>query len=93
MKQQNLYKEIQTAVTEADTYFRKMEAAEANVKSMQESFRYVQEKFNTGTLNGTDYTVAKVNLFKAQSEYIQAKYQFVFQLKIIDFYKGIPLTL
>lgn len=93
MKQQNLYKEIQTAVTEADTYFRKMEAAEANVRSMQESFRYVQEKFNTGTLNGTDYTVAKVNLFKAQSEYIQAKYQFVFQLKIIDFYKGIPLTL
>lgn len=70
-----------------------MEAALANVNSMQESFRYVQEKFNTGALNGTDYTVARTNLLKARSEYLQAKYQFVFQIKIIDFYKGLPLTL
>ena len=93
MKQQTLYKDIQTAVTEAGTCFRQLEAAKANVESMEESFRYVQEKFDAGTLNGTDYTVAKTNLFKAWSEYIQAKYQFVFQLKIIDYYKGIPLTL
>ena len=93
MKQQTLYKDIQTAVTEAGTCFRQLEAAKANVESMEESFRYVQEKFDAGTLNGTDYTVAKTNLFKARSEYIQAKYQFVFQLKIIDYYKGIPLTL
>lgn len=93
LKQQTLYKDIQTAVTEADTYYRKMEAALANVNSMQESFRYVQEKFNTGALNGTDYTVARTNLLKARSEYLQAKYQFVFQVKIIDFYKGLPLTL
>ena len=93
LKQQTLYKDIQTAVTEADTYYRKMEAALANVNSMQESFRYVQEKFNTGALNGTDYTVARTNLLKARSEYLQAKYQFVFQIKIMDFYKGLPLTL
>ena len=93
LKQQTLYKDIQTAVTEADTYYRKMEAALANVNSMQESFRYVQEKFNTGALNGMDYTVARTNLLKARSEYLQAKYQFVFQIKIIDFYKGLPLTL
>ena len=93
MKQQTLYKDIQTAVTEAETFFRQMEAALANVASMEESMRYVQEKFDAGILNGTDYTVARTNLLKARSEYIQAKYQFVFQLKIIDYYKGIPLTL
>ena len=93
IRQQELYKEIQTAVTEAGTYLRQMEAAMANVSSMEESFRYVEEKFNAGALNGTDYTVARTNLFKARSEYIQAKYQYVFQLKIIDYYKGLPLTL
>lgn len=92
-KEQTLYKEIQTAVTEAETYYRQMEAAEANVSSMQESFRYVEEKFNAGALNSTDYTVARTNLLKARSEYLQAKYQFIFQLKIIDFYKGIPMSL
>lgn len=92
-KEQTLYKEIQTAVTEAETYYRQMEAAEANVSSMQESFRYVEEKFNAGALNSTDYTVARANLLKSRSEYLQAKYQFIFQLKIIDFYKGIPMSL
>lgn len=93
IKQQTLYKEIQTAVTEAGTYLRQMEAALANMNSMRESFRYVEEKFNAGALNGTDYTVAMSNLKKAESEYIQAKYQYIFQLKIIDFYKGVPLSL
>jgi len=63
------------------------------VKAMQESFRYVQEKFDLGLLNGTDYTVSKTNLFQAQSKYIQSKYEHVFKLKILDFYKGIPITL
>ena len=80
-------------MTEAETYYRQMEAAEANVSSMQESFRYVEEKFNAGALNSTDYTVARANLLKSRSEYLQAKYQFIFQLKIIDFYKGIPMSL
>ncbi len=93
IKQQTLYKEIQTAVTEAGTYLRQMEAALANMNSMRESFRYVEEKFNAGALNGTDYTVAMSNLKKAESEYLQAKYQYIFQLKIIDFYKGVPLSL
>lgn len=93
IRQQDLYKDIQTAVTEAETYLRKVEASAANLKSMEESFRYVEEKFNTGVLNGTDYTVARTNLLKARSELIQARYQFLFQLKIIDFYKGRPLTL
>lgn len=93
IKHQALYKEIQTAVTEAETYFRKMEAAKANTAAMEESFRYVEEKFNAGALNGTDYIVAKTNLFRAESEYLQAKYQYLFQLKIIDYYKGIPLSM
>lgn len=92
-RKQSLYKEIQTAVTEAGTYLRQMEAAKANLESMHRTFLYVEEKFNAGTLNSTDYTVAQNNLAKARSEYIQARYQFVFQLKIIDFYKGMPLTL
>lgn len=93
IKQQNLFKEIQAAVIEAENCFSKMEAALANVKSMEESFRYVEAKFNAGNLDGTDYTVSKTSLFKARSEYLQAKYRFLFQMKIIDFYKGLPLAI
>ena len=41
----------------------------------------------------TDYNISKNNLLKARSEELQAKYQYIFQLKIIDFYKGADITL
>ena len=90
---QMLYKEIQQANNDALASFEKYKASETNVKAMEESFRYVQEKFELGVLNATDYTVARTNLFKATSDYHQSKYQHVFQLKILDFYKGVPISL
>jgi len=91
--EQVLYKEIQQANSDAMAYYERYQASSQNVKAMTESFRYVQQKFDLGVLNATDFTVAKANLFKAQSEFYQSKYQYVFQLKILDFYKGIPITL
>ena len=92
-REQILYKEIQQAINDSDSYFARFKATERNVKAMEESFRYVQQKFDVGVLNATDYTVAKNNLFRSKSDYLQAKYQFIFQQKIIDFYKGNPITL
>jgi outer membrane protein len=92
-KHQVLYKEIQQAIVDASAAYNKYKAGLQNVTAMQESFRYTQQKFDIGLVNGTDYTVSKNNLFKAESDLLQAKYQYVFQLKIIDFYKGIPITL
>ncbi len=90
---QQLYKEIQQAYNNAQNAYEKYQAARQNMKAGEESYKYVEQKFNVGMLNGTDYTVAKTNLFKAQSEYYQAKYQYVFYLKILDFYRGLPIEL
>lgn len=92
-RQNALYKEIQQATADATAAYNKYKASEDNVSTMQESFRYTEQKFDVGSVTATDYTVAKNNLFKAQSEMLQSKYQYVFQVKIIDFYKGLPLTL
>ena len=88
-----LMKEVQQAANDATSTYLRTEATRKNFEAMEESFRYVQQKFDIGMLNGTDYIVSKTNLFKAQSNYIQAKYEHVFKLKILDFYKGIPITL
>ncbi len=90
---QTLYKQIQQAYNEVLSYYERYKAAEQNMKSSEESFSYTEKKFNLGMLSGTDYTVAKTNLFKTQSEYYQTKFQYIFQLKILDFYKGIPIKL
>jgi outer membrane protein len=92
-RQNALYKEIQQATADATAAYNKYKAGEHNVSAMQESFRYTEQKLDAGAVTGTDYTVAKNNLFKAQSEMLQSKYQYIFQVKIIDFYKGIPIQL
>ena len=93
VQKQSLYKEIQTAYNEAFNALERMKAAKENMRSIQESFTYTENKFNVGMMNATDYNIAKTNLFKAQSAYYQAKYQYLFELKILDFYKGKAINL
>lgn len=88
-----LYKEVQQAYIDAKASYQKMMASRQNMLASNESFANTQKKFDLGMLNGTDYTVAKTNLFKAQSEYYQSKFQYIFLLKILDFYKGVAITL
>ncbi|MFA5325378.1 MAG: TolC family protein [Bacteroidales bacterium] len=92
-KHQDIYKEIQSAVSEARNCYEKYLASEQNVRAMKESFRMAEQKFESGAINGTDYIISKTNMIKAESEYYQAKFQYIFQLKIIDYYKGIPIIL
>lgn len=90
---QTLKKDIQQAYNDAVSSLEKYSAAEQNVKLARETFKFTQEKFDLGMVNGTDFNVAKTNLFKSESEYYQSKYQYIFQIKILDYYRGIPLTL
>ena len=41
--------------------------------------------------NAVEYNEAKQNLMKAQSDELQAKYEYLFRTKILDFYKGEPI--
>lgn len=88
-----LYKEIQQAYTDATGALNRYQSATANVKSSEESFRYATQKFSAGATNSVDYTTAKNNLLNAQSMMLQAKYEYVFRVKLLDFYKGVPITL
>ncbi len=88
-----LRQEIETAQATAITSFNRFKSTEKAVASMQEAFRYSEEKFNVGMVNAVDYNLAKTNLLKASSDLLRAKYEFIFRSKILDFYKGIPITL
>ncbi len=88
-----LYKEIQQAEVDAEAALQRYHASQKNVTALQESFRYVEQKFGVGMVSTTDYNVAKKNLAQSQSELVQAKYQYIFQSKILEFYQGIPLSL
>jgi outer membrane protein len=88
-----LYKDIQQAYTDAVAALKKYNASAKAVSSSEESFRYTEQKFNVGMITPVDYNASKNQLLSAQSDMSQAKYEFIFKTKVLDFYKGLPLNL
>jgi outer membrane protein len=92
-EKKKLYKNIQQAYADAVAALKKYTASIKAVTSMEESFRYTEQKFNVGMVTPVDYNAAKTQLLNAQSDMSQAKYEFIFKTKVLDFYKGLPLNL
>lgn len=88
-----LYKDIQQAYADAVAALKKYNASSKAVKSSEESFRYTEQKFNVGMITPVDYNASKSQLLNAQSDMSQSKYEYIFKTKVLDFYKGLPLTL
>jgi len=88
-----LYKNIQQAYTDATGALKRYYSSQKAVSSMEEAFRYAEQKLDVGLVTAVDYNQSKTQLLNAQSEMAQAKYEYVFKTKVLDFYKGIPLSL
>jgi outer membrane protein len=69
------------------------EATQISVQAQNESFRYAQEKFNVGVLNSFDFSQIKNRVVNAESDFLRAKYDFIFKVKLLEFYYGIPVTI
>lgn len=87
----SLYKEIQQAWYNASAAESKYTSSNAAAEASAESFRLTNEKYNNGQATAVEYNEAKQNLLKAQSDELQAKYDYLFRTKILDFYAGVPI--
>lgn len=87
----NLYKEIQQAWYNAAAAESKYTSSSAAATASEASFRLMSEKYENGKANAVEYNEAKQNLMKAQSDELQAKYEYLFRSKILDFYQGKPI--
>jgi outer membrane protein len=88
-----LYKSIQQAYADANAALKRYAASMKTVVYTEESLRYTEQKFNVGMVTPVDYNAAKTQLLNAQSDMVQAKYEFIFKTRVLDFYRGIPLSL
>ncbi len=87
-----LYQTVENAYRSALAASRTYTASQKQVTSLEETYRAVENQYNNGAANFTDYQVAANNLFQAQSDLSRAKYDFIFRQKILDFYLGRPIT-
>lgn len=58
------------------------------VADFSESFRIAEVRFQAGAITQVDYLVSKNNADRAKTNFIIAKYDYVFRSKILDYYQG-----
>lgn len=88
-----LRKEIETALQNAENAYQKYLSAQESFKAASESFRYENEKMKVGKSTMLDYNNVKTKMEKSESDMIQAKYEVIFNCKILDFYTQGNLTI
>ena len=84
----NLESTIQRAFTDAKAALKAFEAAQLSLKSQELAFSNSQERFSLGALNSFDLEQSRIRLLNALSSSINAKYDFIFKTKVLDYYLG-----
>jgi outer membrane protein len=87
----DLERNVYTAFTDAQGALRAYEAAVAADTARKGAMQYATERYGVGLINVFDLNQAQTLSVNAQSEVLRAKYDFIFRVKILEFYFGIPL--
>ena len=88
----SLYKEIQQAYYNAVTSQEKSRSSEEAASSARLAFELSKEKYENGKSGITEYNESKNRWLEAESNLLQAKYESLYQEKILDFYRGAELS-
>ncbi|HWK05394.1 MAG TPA: TolC family protein [Puia sp.] len=86
---QNIYQ----AYTAAITALQKYEANKITAAATQKSFEYAQKRYNIGILNTIDLLTNQNNFFNAKINLLYARFDYVFKMKVLEFYKGFGIRL
>lgn len=87
-EKQTVTQDIERAYADAMASFKRYQASKKSVQSLETAFDYSEKRFDVGMINAVDYNTAKNNLTQAKSDLLRAKYEYLFRLKVLDFYQG-----
>ncbi|KAF2519993.1 TolC family protein [Flavobacterium salilacus subsp. salilacus] len=87
----DLERNIYTAYTDAMGSLKAYDASVAAAEAREQSLEYARERYDVGLINIFDFNQAQALSVSAQSDVIRAKYDFIFKVKILEFYFGIPI--
>ena len=83
-----LYKEIQQAYYNAVGSQAKYRSSQVAAASAEDAFELAQAKYENGKSGITEFNEAKARYMSAESDLVQARYEYLYQSKILDFYRG-----
>jgi len=87
-----VYKSIVQAHSDANSGMLRYNAAMKAAAAASEAYVYAEKKYNAGMLSSVEFLNVRNNKSRAETDLLQAKYDLIFRIKVIDFYLGRPLS-
>ncbi len=82
---------VYQAYTDANGAFEAYEAALVASEAQAKAFEYATERYDVGLTNAFDFSQAKIRYENTQREALRAKYDYIFKVKVVELYFGIPV--
>lgn len=90
---QKLKQDIYAAYNAAVVAMEKVRATERSVAINQKTYDFALKRHSVGMLGTYDLIISQNNLLRAKLEYALNKFDYVFKMKVLEFYKGQGLKL
>lgn len=87
-----VFKSVQQAVADANAAQKKYQALDKSVTALDEAYKYAEKRYNAGLTSSLEFLTATNNLTRGKVDLLQAKFDLIFKIKILDFYAGNPLA-
>ncbi len=84
---------VNQAYVDVKSFSKGYEAAQKTLEARRLAYEYSKEKYNAGLMNAFDYSQAQSRVDDAEAQVINAKYNYIFRLKVLEYYFGIPIVL
>lgn len=88
-----LKQDIYKAYTDAMTAMQKFNTSTRAMETAQRAYDFSQKRYEVGLLNTVDLLISQNALFTARINRLSAQYDYVFKMKVLEFYKGRGLKL
>ena len=83
---------IESSYNDALAASKTYNASIKQVRALEESFRIIKSQYDLGSVNYTEYQIANNNLVRAKNDLISSRYDYIFKVKVLDFYQGKELN-
>ncbi|MBC5991705.1 TolC family protein [Pontibacter cellulosilyticus] len=93
IERNNLRQTIEQAYVDALAAQRRYNAAKEQLQAAEKNYNNAQLRLNNGVINTVDFNIIANNYRAAQSNLLQAKYEYTFKQKVLDFYQGKDISL
>lgn len=90
---QKIKQDIYLAYNSAIVALEKFNASKKSVETSQRSYDFSKKRYDVGMLPTLDLITNQNNLFRAKLEMVSNQFDYVFKMKVLEFYKGMGIKL